>query len=146
MALKRMIAAGMLTAMFMAGAGTAPALANDFARAAASDERPTAAGFYWQDPAFQGPPKGMYSDPEFQRYYETTLWPETMKAREVWSDKKQEITDLHTPSKLLMIGIYRKNINDYLAMHERMDEDCRRDRMSRGLSPRHYTDDVKWEM
>ena len=141
---KKTLAAGILTALFIGAGSAVPAPAQDFTLAASGGDHAETTEYYWEDPAFYGPPKGMYKNPDLQHYYETTLWPETMKAREIWANKQQEIDNLPFPDKLSIIGNHRKALNNYQMMHELMGEDCIQDRMSRGLLPHIPWDDVKW--
>ncbi|HEY8189753.1 MAG TPA: hypothetical protein VIF12_03660 [Micavibrio sp.] len=143
---KKTLAAGILTALFISAGSAVPAMAGDFTVAGFDSKNAGTVGYYWESPAFQGPPKGMFKDLDLQHYYETTLWPETMKARGVWANKRQEIDGLLITDKLAIIGNHRKTLKNYEMMHDLQGEDCSRDRMGRGLLPHIPWDDVKWEI
>lgn len=106
----------------------------------------TETGYYWEDPGFTGPPKGLFADKELQEYYEAFLWSDVMKAREIWARKKEDITDLPFPDKLSMLGNFRKRLQQIERLRMMFDDENPVDRMNRGLLPNMQTEDVKWEL
>lgn len=102
---------------------------------------------YWSGPSFIGPPKGMFHREEIQEYYEDVLWPDTMRAREVWAGKKTEVEDLPTPTKLGMLRDFRLRLSQIERIRDLMEDDSPVDRMSRGLMPNDaYGEGVKFEI
>lgn len=124
---------------FAAAGCLAAALAGASVPVAAAQEH------YWSDPAYIGPPKGMFYNKEIQQYYEDVLWPETMRAREIWARNREDIENLFSTLKLNMLRSRRMRLLEIERIRELMDDDSPVDRMSRGLLPSDaYGEDVKF--
>lgn len=87
---------------------------------------------------FQGPPAGMFHYPDIQAYYETTIWPELLRARERWARQHLEgFASRPVQSPLMgMLGHARRNLNNYELQRDVFGFGHGPfDRMSRGLAP-----------